>query len=214
MEFPMNSVFKQATFDILTWIIANVICVVVPTVFVHTLGTSVLGWGPVVTSALVSAVFVITLTWGSWAALVWTKTPLIRGLQRFMATLPGISIVAIGVGGFMVGHGAWYFWTAFLGAGLGSVLCTLGLIRYSPAPANVPRRSIGLGLTLFPFLSTGVSLGVWAIWYSFVMNGGGWKAGPIIAAIMMSIMAFALTATVIPALASTGVRRVSTRLKN
>ena len=196
--------------EIAAWVIANVVCVVLPTTAVYFIGTDILDWGPARTSFYVTMIALATLTWGSWAALIWTKTRVLRVAMRGSSVLPGLITIAFGVVGGWVGFGALYIWLMIIFSGAGMIVLSSTLSKTLGATA-APNQTIGLlaGGVGFPLLTTIVALGISGMWYQFVTNpfDGDWRSLISVATVMVSLLAMALVSTVVPAITSSFLQR-------
>lgn len=201
--------------ELALWVVANTLCVVAATTAVFFVGTGLLGWGPGMLSFYLTATALVTLTWGSWGALIWTRNPALRTSMQLTTLLPGVLVFALGLFGLYVGVGAWYVWGGLLASSLGMVAASVGLNR-AFATAGRPRRGIalGIGLGAYPLATTAFGLGAGALWYGYVTNphSGDWRSLISIATLMVTVMAIALISTVIPAAVSSIFRRAGIEL--
>lgn len=208
----MKSTAKRLIFEILLWNVANVICIALPTAATYFIGSS-LGWGPGYLSFFVPLAILSTVTWGSWAALVWTKNRGLRSGMKATILLPGLLTLLAGGAGLWVGFGAWWWYAGIIGAGVGQMAAGIGLARFfrpvrrKPAPANY-----FFGLLVYPLATTALALGVAAMWYTFVTSpsSGDWRDIISVATLYVSVLASALITTVIPSLMSSSLRKVAT----
>lgn len=208
----MRSAASRFIAELALWNIANVICIALPTALTFFVGKEILGWGPGYLSFYVTSAVLVTLTWGSWAALVWTKNRGIRGGMRATTVLPGILTMLAGGAGLWAGFGAWYMWAGLIGAGGGMIAAAIGLAKFfQPVRREPSTASYVFGLAVYPLATTAVSLGVAALWYSFVTSptSGDWRDIVSIATLYTTVIATALISTVIPAIISSGLRKVA-----
>lgn len=211
----MKTTISTFVGELALWIVANTLCVVVPTAAVFFAGTHLLGWGPGHLSFYLTATALVTLTWGSWGALIWTRNPALRTSMRLTTLLPGVLVFALGLFGLYVGVGAWYIWGGLIASSLGMVASSAGLNRVFATGGN-PRRSLslGLGLGVYPLATTTFGMAAGALWYIYVTNphSGDWRSLISIATLLITVMAIALISTVIPAAVSAIFRRAGVEL--
>ena len=186
----------------LLWGVANLICMALPLGALYVVGSQLLGWSPWTMSLYLSLGAALTATWGSWATLVFTRSRALRGLQQLVTTTPGLLMLVGAVALFWAWPARWLVAATLLVAGVGnlalSLLLTGGLFTRNQAPS---RLQYLLGAVAFPVATTGVSGLVATLWYMFMHRGApaGFKELFSVATLMISIMAFALISTVIPA---------------
>ncbi len=198
--------------ELLLWNVANVLCIAIPTAVTFILGKEFLGWGAGYLSFYVTSAVLVTLTWGSWAGLVWTRNRAIRGGMLATTLIPGLMTIAGGVVGLWVGFGAWFLWAGLIGAGVGMIAAAIGLSRFFRPVHREPKlSSYVFGLAVYPIATTALSLGVAALWYNFVTTpaSGDWRDLVSVATLYVTVLASALVSTVIPAVLSSGLRKVS-----
>lgn len=212
----MKSRFTRFVSELVLWNVANVVCMVLPAAVTYYIGTNVLEWSTITGAArlsfLVTLALLVSVTWGSWAGLVWTRNRAIRVGMRAMTLFPGAMMMVGGGIGLWVGFGAWYIWGGLLAAGAGMGVVSTALSRYfRPASREPKLSSYLLGLALYPTVATAISLAIGAAWYNFVTNpaSGDWREMFSIATLYTSVLAAALTTTIIPAVLSSTFRRVS-----
>ncbi|MEM1348161.1 MAG: hypothetical protein AAGI01_06380 [Myxococcota bacterium] len=197
------------------WWLANILSLVLPLAAVYVVGTQYMHWGPTKLSFAMSVAGILTATWGSWAALIWTRSRGLRAMQQGATTLPGTILVALGGAMLYVGMVKWHIGALIVGAGLGmvvlSVLLVGGLFTRNARPSMA---QVALGLTLFPVLTTAAAGGVAVMWYWFVVHPQMFEFMNLrelftMATLSVSVMAIALTTTVIPAVVSRLSREVA-----
>ncbi len=213
----MKSTAKRLVAEIFLWNTANVLCTLLPTAAVYLIGTVILGWGPGFTSFYVTAALLTTLTWGSWASLVWTSNRGLRGGMLATTLLPGVLTTGAGLAGFWAGFGAWYMWAGIIGAGLGTVAVAVSLTRYFRPLNRVPgRASYLVGFAVYPLVTTAVGLVIATLWYNFVTGAlsEDWRGLISIATLYATVIASVLVSTVIPATVSSTLRKISGDLLN
>lgn len=208
----MKSAASRFIVEILLWNAANVLCLLIPSAVVFLVGKELLGWGPGYMSFYLTSTVLATLTWGSWASLVWTRNRALRGGMQFTTLLPGVLTVGAGGLGLWVGFGAWFIWAGLIAAGVGMLGAALALVRYFRPVNREPSASAYLfGFGVYPLATTAAGLAVGTLWYNFVTNptSGDWRSIVSVATLYVTVLAMALISTVIPAVFSSGLRKVS-----
>lgn len=208
----MRTTLSRFVTEILLWNAANVLCILLPTSAVYFVGRHMLEWGPGFLSFYLTTTVLATLTWGSWAALVWTRSRALRGGMQAMTLLPGVLTMLAGCAGLWVGFGAWWLWAGIIGAGAGTIATAVALVRFFRPLNREPSGSSYLfGFGVYPFVTTALALGVGALWYGFVTGSTfeDWRGLISIATLYVSVLASVLVSTVIPALTSSSLRKVS-----
>jgi hypothetical protein len=208
----MKSTIGKTILELVLWNVSNVLCLLIPSAAVFFIGKEFLHWGPGFLSFYMTATVLATLTWGSWAALVWTKNRALRGGMQATTLLPGIITVIAGGFGFWVGFGAWYLWLGMVAAGIGMVAAAVALVRYfRPVTREPGAASYVFGLGVYPLMTTALSLGIGSMWYNYVTSPAGddWRNLDSIATLYVTVIALALVSTVIPAAVSSGLRKFS-----
>jgi hypothetical protein len=208
----MKSALGKTILELVLWNVSNVLCLLIPSAAVFFIGKNVLHWGPGFLSFYMTATVLATLTWGSWAALVWTRNRALRGGMQATTLLPGIITVVVGGFGFWVGVGAWYLWFGIIGAGVGMTAAAVALVRFfRPVHRDPTTASYAFGLGVYPLITTVLSLGIGSMWYNYITSpvGEDWRKLVSIATVYVTVLALSLVSTVIPAAVSSGLRKVS-----
>lgn len=208
----MKSAGTRFVSELLLWNAANVLCIALPTGAVFLVGKNILGWGPGFLSFYVTAAILATLTWGSWSALVWTKNRVLRSGMRAATLIPGLLTMVGGFAGLWVGFGAWYLWAGIIGAGLGTIATAGALAKFFRPVNRTPGASSYLfGFGVYPLITTAAALGVAALWYNFVTSSmlEDWRGLISVATLYVTVLASVLVSTVIPAITSSTLRKVS-----
>lgn len=201
--------------EIPLWILANVICSAIPTAIIYKIGTIALGWNHFQTGFYVSAMLVVTMTWGSWAALIWSRSSAVRIGLRASTMLPGMVTFGLGALGLWTGFGPTYAWALIMASGLGTSVAAVALHRsLGVRPTRLSQTNILTGLFGFPLITTAASGFIGGAWYSFVTSpaDGNWRALVSFGAVMITVLAMALISTVIPAITSSVTQRATSRL--
>lgn len=194
------------------WTLSNALCVGLPVAATY-LALHVLAGAPMTrVSMAVSAVAILSLTWGSWSALVWTKNRLLRASMQVMTALPGVLLLAVAGFGFYIGRGSMVFWIALLGCGVGTIATSLMLAgRVGAMSAADSAVGYLAGLGIFPLLATGGSGAVGYLWYLFVSNPlqTDWRTLFSFSFFFVTTLAIVLISTVIPAVTTLVCRRIA-----
>ncbi len=221
----MRSNVLRILSEIVLWVAANVICVAVPTVLVYLVASNILGASHYMAS-LYSLVFgIASLTWGSWAALTWTRTRFLRVGMRGSTAIPGLIFAGLGIFISKLGFGI-LPGVVMIAAGIGGVVISTILSKTMGAQA-ARHTGVGLfaGLIAFPLVSSAMALSVGTVWMRYV---SGLSAnlyygctGPSIESIaglfsmntlMATIMLWTMVATIIPAVSSSLSQRICHKL--
>ncbi len=198
--------------ELTLWGIANLLCMGLATTAVYLVGTNVLDWGPAKLSFFLPLTAILSSSWGSWSSMVWARNRAIRGAMYASAAIPGVLMILSGGLGLWVGFGAWFIWATFILGGLAMIGATSALCRqFNPRTHSVPALSSLYGLLVHPILTLATTGFVGAVWYNFVSNpiDGSWRDLISVATLMASLLAIALTTTVIPAATSTVCRKLA-----
>ncbi len=205
---PMKSFLSESAL----WTLANALGVAVPTAAAYVGLHVMLGYPMTRVSMAMSAIALLTLTWGSWSGLVWAKNRLLRASMQMMTVIPGILLLMLAGLGFYVGRGSLLFWIALLGTGMGTVAASLMLARQVGATA-ASDSAAGLmsGLGIFPLLATGAGGTVGYLWYLFVSNPlqADWRSLFSFSFFFVTTLAIVLISTVVPAVTTVVCRRLA-----
>ncbi len=200
--------------ELAAWLFSNTLCLAAPLLGVYAYGTQVAHWGPSKLGFFMVLTAIVTSTWGSWGTLIWTRSRGLRAVQQAVTTLPGITLLVFGGILFYVGMGKWYVGAILAAAGLGNILAAVMLAGGVFTKNSTPTRlQYALGLLLFPLATTGAAGAVAALWYGFVSEPtatvGTLKQLFTLATLGVTIMAMALTSTIIPAAMSRACQQLS-----
>jgi len=197
------------------WTLANVISVSVAALLTYLTCKNILGWSAPKTASALSFSLLISLTWGTWASLVWTKTKALRRIQEVVILIPGVALILVGGFGFYVGIGTRLLWMVWILAGAGVISIPLILLKLNHNKIGIHTFSLPLGLLVYPLLTAIASMFVWGLWYGYIMNRlpVDWRSLISIATVFVSVISVALTTTIIPSLISTSLRRLSISLE-
>lgn len=192
------------------WVVANIVCSALPTVAIHTYGKEILGWSHIQTGIYTWAMLLVTMTWGSWAALIWSRSRAVRVGLRASTVLPGVATSLIGVAGLWSGFGPIYAWAVIIASGLGTSVAAVTLSKaFGVRPQTLSATNVVAGIVGFPFITTLFSGLIGSVWYHFVADPahGNWRSLVSFSAVMVTVMAFAMMSTVLPAVTSSFVQR-------
>ncbi len=212
----MGSNFMRTLIEIPLWILANILCSIIPTAIAFQFGTQVLGWSPAQSAFYLSAMVLATMTWGSWAALIWSRSRAVRIGLRASTVLPGVVTSAIGVLGLWTGFGAVFAWAVMIAAGIGtSVAAVLLSKRLGVRPTTFAAKNVVAGLVAFPFVTTMIAGVIGGVWYHYITHpaDGNWRSLAGFGTVMVTVMAVALISTVIPAVTSSFAQRAAAKLR-
>lgn len=201
---------KRIVAEIALWILANTLSLIVAGGLTYLTLRHFLEWSPAKTSTAVTFSLLLSLTWGSWASLVWTKTKALRRIQEVLTLIPGLLLILIGGAGLYFGIlGSRLFWVLWMISGAGVVATPLILLKLNHNKIGTRKYSIPLGLIAYPIITAVLSLLIWSVWYSNIRDGGNWRSLFQMATLVTTIIGVALTTTIIPSIISTNLRRVS-----
>ncbi len=205
----MKNSGKRILAEVTLWTLANALSLLVAGGLTYLTVRHFLDWSPSSTSVAVSAALLLSLTWGSWASLVWTKTKALRRIQEVLTLVPGLLLVLIGGLGIYSGIGGRLFWGLWMLSGAGVIGAPLVLLKLNHNKIGTRKYSIPLGLIAYPLLTTILSLLIWSLWYVNIRDLENWRALLQMATLVTTITGVALTTTIIPSIISTSLRRVS-----
>ncbi len=174
-------------------------------------GKLLFGWTEaqwIITSAIVGA---LSLTWGSWAALLWTRSRTLKTLMLTMALLPGLLMVAGGLWAFLaLPENRWIWrwgWLIIAGHGLGAVAITLMVagrrVLAGSGPLTIRPRQLAVGWTVYPLLVVAASVAVLVV--AIALMPDLWQCGTSFAETLarwtVPAQAMVLLSTAVPAAA-------------
>lgn len=143
------------------------------------------GWTESQWIAASVAVGAMSLTWGSWASLVWTRSRVLKTLMVAVVVIPAAAMMLVGGWAFLnVPENRWIWkwgWLIVAGHGLGALAATLyicgrGLVSKAGEDRQVRARQLVLGWLVFPLIVVGASTGVVAAMLALMpemVAGGG-----------------------------------------
>ena len=139
------------------------------------LGASALGYSAPTVVFFATLAACASSTWGSWAALSWTRTRWLWLFALGATVVPGLATLALGALAFYLGATAWYLALLFCGAGVGMIAASIALTGRLFACSNrAPDwRTYAASFVAFPIATTALAGAVGALWFGFV---SGWGA--------------------------------------
>lgn len=193
------------------WTLSNALGIAIPVGATY-LGLHMLMDVPLTRVSLaMSAMALLTLTWGSWSSLVWAQNRMLRASMQIMTVLPGILLLVLAGLGFYIGKGSFLFWLALLGTGVGTVSASFMLARSvgGMRTADSPSR-YAIGIGLFPLLATAGAGVVGYLWYTFVSNPlhTDWRSVFSFAFFFVTTLSIVFISTIIPAVTTFICRRI------
>lgn len=197
----MGSRVKRTLSEGALWMGANVVSTAVALLLTY-LGVQFIGGGGVVVASALTVTGVISLTWGSWISLSWTRTVGLRAAMKGITLVPGMLLLAAAGAGFYIGLGSLLAWIALLASAIGTLAVTTLLWRYMPrASAQRSTQNLALGFVLYPLATTLGSGAIGWLWLWFVTDSihTDWRALLSFATVMVTILAVELASTIIPA---------------
>jgi hypothetical protein len=194
------------------WVVSNALCVAFPVSAVYLILHVLLGMSLVKVTALMSVAAIVTATWGSWSAQIWTENRGLRASMRIVTALPGAVLLAVAGFGMYFNLSNLLIW---LGVGATGIV-TMALAWMLSAEivatkANETFVSRATGVLLFPLGATGMSGIVGYLWYNFFSTrtdlfDWGWLFD--FGTYAVTTLAFVLISTVVPAAMSLVSRRL------
>lgn len=169
------------------------------------------GWSEAQWIVASIAVGAASVTWGSWAALLWTRSRVLKALMLLVVLLPGIAMVIVGAWGFLtLPENRWIWkwgWLIVAGHGVGAIVMTalLGAPKLIGQQIAARRpRQLALGWTLYPILVVAGSVAVVATTFLLLPDLFIDDHAPLgaVARWMVPSMAVVLLTTALPAAAS------------
>ena len=174
----------------------------------------ILGWSEVEWLAGSIVIGLGSLTWGSWAALLWTRSRVLKTMMLLIVLIPGLVMLVLGGWAFLtipdnpfVGRWGWAIVAAH-GAGALAVVALLGgpKVFASVEVQELRPRQLVIGWTLYPVVVAGAGLLV-VVAAFFLMPDlfvhCGATAEKVVSQWVVVSQAAVLLTTVLPAAAST-----------
>ncbi|MBA2662317.1 MAG: hypothetical protein H0U74_08475 [Bradymonadaceae bacterium] len=203
--------------ELLMWALASTLSSTLVVGGVY-LTSSMLEWGMTLRTFALLGAALLSLTWGSWASLIWTENRALRVVMEALTIVPGILILAMGLLGLYIGWGSWYLWAGLLVPSAGTIAAALLLsndtvMRMKTTPGSLKYL---LGFTLFPAATALSAAAIAYLWWGFVTRPveSDWRSLLNVASFMVSVLSIALVTTVIPAMVSRTCRQLAASWRN
>lgn len=197
----MGHRLKRLVAESSIWMSANLVCSAAALLVTYVAVTVTSGSHTVLATALTVA-GVVSLPWGSWISLSWTRTRPLRAAMKGITLVPGLMLLSAGGLGFYIGLGSILYWLMLMASALGTLAVTILLWRYMPrTSAQRSQGNLAIGFLLYPIATAlGATAVGWA-WYWFVTEpmATDWRNLLSIATVAATVLAVELTTTVIPA---------------
>lgn len=174
-------------------------------------GKLLFGWseGEWIATSLIAGA--LSLTWGSWAALLWTRSRSLKTLMLTVMLIPGLLMVAGGLWAFVaLPENRWIWrwgWLIIAGHGVGAVAIALMVggrkVLASAQALEVRARQLAVGWTLYPIAVVGASLAVLVVAMALMPDlfEGGMTLAETLARWTVPAQAMVLLSTAVPAAA-------------
>lgn len=208
----MGSRVKRMLAEGALWMAANLVSTSAALLATY-LGLNLIGGGGVVLAGSLAVAGVVSLTWGSWISLSWTRTIGLRAAMKGITLVPGLLLLTAAGTGFYIGLGSLFAWLALVASAVGTLAVTVLLWDYMPrASAQRSSPTLALGFLVYPIGTTLCAGAVGWLWLWFVTDTvhTDWRALLSFATVMATILAAELVTTVIPAAFSMSCVRAST----
>ncbi len=168
-----------------------------------------LGWNEAQWIAATAVVGACSITWGSWAALLWTRSRVLKTMMVAVTILPAVLMLAGAIWAFFaMPENPWVWrwgWLIVGGHGLGA-LAVVGVVGgrklfASSASAKLRPRQLVIGWTFFPLVVVAGSVGVVAVTWALLPDLLTCEMTPLAAVAYWVIpsQALVLLTTVLPA---------------
>ncbi len=156
--------------DSATWIGANLVCSAAALLTTY-LAVTLAGGSRVVLAPSLAVAGVVSLTWGSWISLSWTRNRPLRVAMKAITLIPGTLLMSIGGLGLYSGLGPMFTWLLLIASALGTMAVATLLWRELPyTSASRTRQDLAVGFFVYPLAtSIGAAL-VFAILLTFVQS--------------------------------------------
>lgn len=197
----MGSRIKRIAKESALWMTANVVCTAAALVSTYFALQLTSGGGALLASFLAVA-GAVSLTWGSWISLSWTRSISLRAAMKGVTLVPGLLLLTAAGTGLYVGLGSLFAWLALVGSAVGTLAITVLLWRYVPrASAERSKSTVAFGLVAYPFATSFGSAIVGWLWLWFLTDTiyTDWRGLLSFATLMVTILAVELATTVLPA---------------
>lgn len=190
------------------WGVANTLCVGLAMGALYG-AHQVIGFKLYLLSVLTVVTLLASLTWGSWATLVWTRSRSLRLVQQGVTVLPGVLSI-VGAGALFYAMPTRWLAALVLGVSGAGMLVSSVMLAGGVMTKNTTRSPLQYvtGLLVYPLVTLLASSAVSAVWYMFLANGSGFKRLIGLPSLMITALSIAMVTTVIPAGISRGCQQV------
>lgn len=206
--------------ELLLWGLASVLscCAAVGGAYAaSTLG----GWRLSLEGFAVAAALILSLTWGSWASLVWTENRAVRVAMKFATLIPSLLMLAAGIIGFYAIPGRWFIWAGLFLMSAATLTAAITLssdrimrMKYTPGSTKYL-----FGFFVFPVLTTIAAIAVAYLAISFITQDfasfcrpSSWRSLFRLSTFMISMMSTVLITTFLPAAISRSCRNLAAKI--
>ena len=197
----MGNKVKRLVSESAVWMSANLMCTGVALLIAY-LAATLSGSGSAFLASILAVVGVVSLTWGSWISLSWSRSLPLRAGMKGITLVPGLLLLTAGGVGFYVGLGSVLSWIILIASAVGTLAVTILLWRYMPrAAAERNKGNLAVGFFLYPIATSLGSAVVGWLWMYFISNPfrTDWRELLSMATVVVTVLAIELTTTVIPA---------------
>lgn len=206
--------------ELLLWVLASILscCAAVGGAYAAaTLG----GWSLSLEGFAVFAAALLSLTWGSWASLVWTENRAVRFAIKAVTLVPGLLLLGGGILGYYLIPGRWFVWTGLflMSASTLTAAITLSsdrLMRMKNTPGSTKYL---FGFFVFPVLTTLAAAGVAYLAITFITQDfssfcrpSSWRSLFKLSTFMLTSMSTVLITTLLPAAISRACRQIAAKI--
>lgn len=197
----MRDQLKRLVAETSLWTGANAVAVGAAMIGAYLLSGAAFGTG-VLSVGLVLAALTLSLTWGSWVSLNWTRSHGLRAAQKAVTLFPGFLLMGTGAFGFYVGFGSLIFWGLLTISAFGTLASAVLLWRYFPRyEADITKTGLASGFLLYPFLTVFGAGVIGALWWWYLAEPvhTDWRNLFQLSTVFVSVLAVELCTTIVPA---------------
>jgi hypothetical protein len=166
----MRDRLKGFAADAATWFGANLVCSAAALIVTYlTVTTS--GGGRLVLAPLLGAAGLLSLTWGSWISLTWTRNRPLRVAMKAITLIPGSLLLALAGIGIYSGFGSLFTWLLLMGSAIGTCAVAVMLWRRFPyATASRTNERLAFGFFVYPAVTALGAAAIFGIWFAFAQD--------------------------------------------
>lgn len=197
MGSRIKGIFKESAL----WMTANVVSTGAALLTTY-LAVQLTSGGGTLLASFLAVAGAVSLTWGSWISLSWTRSIPLRAAMKGITLVPGLLLLTAAGTGLYIGLGSLFAWLALVGSAIGTLAVSVLLWQYLPrASAKRSTSNVALGLIAYPFATAGGSAMVGWLWLWFLTDNiyTDWRGLLSFATVMVTILAVELASTVLPA---------------